>query len=51
MKKLGLKTARLALAWDWYKNPAVIAGTDQWVAAVRKAKMRPLITFNRNWRR
>jgi hypothetical protein len=51
MKRLGLKTARLALAWDWYKNPAVIAGTDQWVAAVRRARMRPLITFNRNWRR
>jgi hypothetical protein len=50
MHKLKLKTARLSLAWDWYKDPWAIAQTDAWVAAVRAARMRPLITFNRNWR-
>jgi hypothetical protein len=51
MRKLKLKTARLALAWDWYKDPYRIGQTDLWVAAVRAAGMRPLITFNRNWGR
>jgi hypothetical protein len=51
MHRLGLKTARLALAWDWYKDPYTVGSTDAWVAAVKAAKMRPLITFNRNWRR
>jgi hypothetical protein len=51
MRKLGLKTARLTLVWDWYKDPGVVAGTDAWVAAVKEARMRPLITFTRNWRR
>jgi hypothetical protein len=51
LRKLKLKTARLALAWDWYRDPYVIAQTDEWMAAVRAARMRPLITFNRNWRR
>jgi hypothetical protein len=51
MRKLKLKTARLALAWDWYKNPYTVAQTDAWIASVRAARMRPLITFNRNWRR
>jgi hypothetical protein len=51
MRKIGLKTARLALAWDWHKDPYTVAKTDEWVAAVKAAKMRPLITFNRNWRR
>jgi hypothetical protein len=51
MHKLPLKTARLALAWDWYKDQYTLTLTDQWIAAVRAAKMRPLITFNRNWRR
>jgi hypothetical protein len=50
MHSLKLKTARLALAWDWYKDPYAIAQTDAWMAAVRAARMRPLVTFNRNWR-
>ena len=51
MRKLGLKTARLTLVWDWHKDPGIVAGTDAWVAAVKEARMRPLITFTRNWRR
>ena len=51
MRKLRLKAARLALAWDWHKQPYQVAQADAWVAAVRAARMRPLITFNRNWRR
>ena len=51
MRKLRLKAARLALPWDWHKDPYQVAQADAWVAAVRTARMRPLITFNRNWRR
>jgi hypothetical protein len=51
MDKLGLKAARLALSWDWYKDPTTIARTDWWMTAVRQAGMRPMITFNRSWKR
>jgi hypothetical protein len=51
MRELGLKTARLALAWDWHADPSTVARTDAWVAAVDAAGMRPLIAFGRNWRR
>jgi hypothetical protein len=51
LHKLGLKTARLALAWNWYTDAHTIAQTDWWVAAVRAAGMRPMISFNRSWRR
>jgi hypothetical protein len=51
MHKLRLKTARLALAWDWYKDPYTLGQTDAWVAAVEAADMRPLVAFNRHWRR
>jgi len=50
MRKLGLKTARLALAWDWYKDPYATSQADAWVASVQAAHLRPLIAFNRNWR-
>jgi hypothetical protein len=49
MRSLKLKTARLALAWNWYKDPYATWQADQWMAAVRAAKMRPLVTFNRHW--
>jgi hypothetical protein len=51
LRSLHLKTARLALAWDWYRDHATVEATDQWVASARAAHLRPLITFNRNWRR
>lgn len=50
LRSLHLKTARLALAWDWYRDPATVFATDQWVAATKAAHLRPLISFNRNWR-
>jgi hypothetical protein len=50
LRKLHLKTARLSLAWDWYKDPYLTGQADQWVAAVRSARMRPLISLNRSWR-
>jgi hypothetical protein len=50
LRALHLHTARLALAWDWFKDPATIASTDAWVASARAAGLRPLISFNRNWR-
>jgi hypothetical protein len=49
--KLDLDLTRLALPWDWYRNPSYITFLDQWVAATRVAGVRPLIAFNRNWRR
>lgn len=48
---LHLRTARLALAWDWYRDPSTVFATDQWMQSVRGAHLRPLISFNRNWRR
>jgi hypothetical protein len=50
-QKLGVKHSRLALAWDWYKDPHLIAATDQWMAAAQAEGVRPLVAFNRNWRR
>ena len=50
-QKLGVKHSRLALAWDWYKAPHSVAATDQWMAAARAQGVRPLVAFNRNWRR
>jgi hypothetical protein len=49
MKGLGLKTARLALAWDWYKHPDSVAHANWWMSTVTAARLKPLITFNRNW--
>jgi hypothetical protein len=52
MRKLKqLKTARVVLPWDWYKQSYAVALTDQWLAAVKAARLRPLVTFNRNWNR
>jgi hypothetical protein len=50
-KKLDLDLTRLALPWDWYRNPSYITFLDQWVAATRQAGVKPLIAFNRNWRK
>jgi hypothetical protein len=49
--KLDLDLTRLALPWDWYRNPSYITFLDQWVAATRFTGVRPLIAFNRNWRK
>jgi hypothetical protein len=46
---LHLKLARYVVNWDWYRDPARVALTDQWMASVRAAGLRPLISFNRNW--
>jgi hypothetical protein len=46
---LHLQTARYVVNWDWYRDPARVAITDQWMANVRAAGLRPLISFNRNW--
>jgi hypothetical protein len=52
MRKLTkLKTARIAIPWDWYRDAYWTARTDEWVAAVRAERLRPLISFNRNWKR
>jgi hypothetical protein len=47
---LGFQHGRLALSWDWYREPWSVAQTDHWIAAAREAGVAPLIAFNRNWR-
>jgi hypothetical protein len=49
-QRLHLQLTRLALPWDWYRDPSYTAFLDQWVAAAENAQLRPLIAFNRNWR-
>jgi hypothetical protein len=49
-QKLGVKHSRLALAWDWYRDPYTIGMTDQWMAAAQANGVQPLVAFNRNWR-
>ena len=49
-QKLGIKHSRLALAWDWYREPWMVSQTDQWMAAAQASGVRPLVAFNRNWR-
>jgi hypothetical protein len=44
-----LKLARYVVRWDWSKDAYTIWAMDQWVAAVKKAHLRPMITFSRNW--
>jgi hypothetical protein len=52
MRKLKkLKLARVVLPWDWYKHSWAVNQTDQWLAAVQSARLRPLVTFNRLWDR
>jgi hypothetical protein len=48
--RLGVTHSRLLLSWDWYRDPATIAQTDEWMTAARAAGVTPLIAFNRNWR-
>jgi hypothetical protein len=49
-QKLGVRHSRLALAWDWYRDPHTVAVTDQWMAAAQANGVQPLVAFNRNWR-
>jgi hypothetical protein len=52
MRKLKhLKTARVVLPWDWYKDQQQVTIANWWMSEVRGAGLRPLITFNRNWNR
>jgi hypothetical protein len=50
-QKLHVELTRLALPWDWYRNPSYITFLDHWVGAAQQAKVRPLIAFTRNWRK
>jgi hypothetical protein len=45
-----LKVARLVIEWDWYKDAEAAAHARWWMSTVTAAHMRPLVTFNRNWR-
>src|SRR5215216_758100 len=49
-QKLGVKHSRLALEWDWYRNPHTVYQTDLWMQSAQAAGVRPLVAFNRNWR-
>ena len=48
-RSLGVKHSRLALAWNWNRDPYTLAQTDAWMAAAQSAGVRPLIAFNRDW--
>ena len=50
VQKLGVKHSRLALAWDWYRDPHTVYQTDVWMQAAQAAGVQPLVAFNRNWR-
>jgi hypothetical protein len=51
LKLKKLKLARLVITWDWYKNPYDRYIASTWLRAVKKAHMRPMITFTRKWDR
>jgi hypothetical protein len=51
VRALHLQTARYVVNWDWFRDPYKVSVTDQWMASVRRAGLRPLISFSRNWRR
>jgi hypothetical protein len=49
-QKLGVRHSRIALAWDWYREPHTVQQTDDWMGAASAAGVQPLVAFNRNWR-
>jgi polysaccharide biosynthesis protein PslG len=49
--RLHVQLTRIALPWDWYRNPSYVTFLDSWVNAARAAKVKPLIAFQRNWRK
>jgi hypothetical protein len=49
-QRLGLKTSRYVIPWDWYQDSYQTMLIDQWVPAAEAAGVRPLISFGRNWR-
>lgn len=51
LKALKFHSARYAIAWDWYKDEYQTYLADEWMANVRAAGLRPMLVFNRNWRR
>jgi hypothetical protein len=48
---LGLKTTRFTLSWDWYKDDFLTGQFDAWVKGAQAAGVKPLVAFNRNWRK
>jgi hypothetical protein len=50
-QKLHLQLTRLAMPWDWYRDASYVTFLDRWVSAADTAHVRPLIAFNRNWRK
>ena len=47
LRGLGLRYARLSVAWDTLKTPGETARLDAWVAGARSMGAEPLITFAR----
>jgi polysaccharide biosynthesis protein PslG len=45
-KQLKVKHARVVVGWDVLHNSAEHAYLDQWLAAAKAAKVRPLVSFN-----
>ncbi len=43
--ELGLRHARLQIGWDWSRTAWQVEELDAWLAAARRARVTPLITF------
>jgi hypothetical protein len=43
--ELGLRHARLQVAWDWARTDWQVAELDAWLGAARRAGVQPLVTF------
>jgi hypothetical protein len=46
--KLGIKHARIAVAWDALKSDWQLAELDRWMTAANAAGVQPLVTFDRS---
>jgi hypothetical protein len=45
-KSLKVRQARVVVGWDVLKNPFEKAYLDSWLAGAKRAKVRPLVSFN-----
>ncbi len=44
-RELGLRHARLQIAWDWSRTSWQVEELDAWLGAARRARVTPLVTF------
>jgi hypothetical protein len=51
VRKLHLQVTRLDVSWNWWRYSWMVAQTDDWMAAVKSAHLRPMVAFQRRWNR